>query len=747
MDIKQQIYKNTIIKYKTSDKSIKLTSKHITFKQNYVDPISKELKIPKNVWLISFTNYKLLRPPTHLRALPGSKIITVLDNWNQNLLMYQAVNNLTFFMSYQLLFECFDKKELQNIEALELTTSIFGIESLLFYDSLYNASHKNKFHTLLISYLSHENKDYLSATEEQLVKLGHRFKNYSYTFDNNLSKIYKYSVHEKIINTLKGYNFIYVALQAFKAIPLSKGGENQCYFASILMALKILVKGGTLIISFRQYTNYVKQLLYMLTKYFSDIIFFSPKILPLHTYIVLKHYVPVSKSDYDVLINILKIWERKDEFGGQCIINDRDRAFIQKYAKQRKIKFDDIYKKSTNMFVNNLFYFDYDKNYDKFYNKIINRHKELLQLYNTLLTVYNLDKFNVSSDEFAEFVGESFSSNVRENIQLALKYNLSIIPKYIDYHNKFENILLQSIHSYKYHVFYKFTQFDEKCVSGRFYDTTHEYTFLNSKKYLNKLFLFKRLLKLRKSDRLYKIRKQININDEIKKYIKKSNDYLEFYELCVRYNIIPKKNNALSLYFFNRSFMEAGNKFGKLNSKFISKMTSIKNKKNTLMNNFTFIAADTRKDFNISQLVQIMELLELGGNLVLKIKLHKDICQIGSVLFLLYNHFYDVLLVKPVVSDLGKRSLYVICVNMKCRLNDSLMHNKNKRVCFSVDTYTTHFIYQFDHIFKNFVKVYIDVIKKLMFYYDYPEILKKHKSDIQKYQLLHAKEWINMMDI
>jgi 23S rRNA U2552 (ribose-2'-O)-methylase RlmE/FtsJ len=764
-----------------------MTIKKIIYKNN------DKCDILNNIIYGHIRKYKLIYPLFFIN------IPELYDHFmdTPTILLYNSPT--TYIMKwYGVIYDIFKINKMKNI--LSYSQDFGFIEALLLFNKKHNYdSHITQYNTAYF-----KTDSYVKKTNKIKIFLEKIYPDDITFIDDQIFDLNN-------INNLSNYDMIHIYLDNITPTKINKDKDiyhnlYQLNYSAIILLLQKLNINGTLLTAFRYYDdiNNIKEISYLLYKYFSKVEYYYNDISPEMLYIICHDFKGIPNSDHEILYSIVKDLYKKDPTGG--IFNEN-----QYYVKDNQ-----VFRKDAIM---SLFDFKYTDKFNSEFNKLEKRRKHLIEKTNKLISNSNLFNLEWNNNQIKEYLAKYSNNELKANIEMAHKYGLSVKPKYLDYDGKYEQQVLEHMYTLEDTIIKSFSKYNFKCD---YEFSKQDYKFDRFDKYRDSINIMKFTMETRNWKQFNVLIKEISIGYTIREYTKKilnvsgSRAFFKLYEILVKFpNLITNQNAVSTLHIceapgkfiagtnhyiktktniqdfkwnansLNPQYRKDGFKdmygymkkypnnwlWGKDKTGDITKVENIKHivkhaKEN--LGEISFMTSDcgmdVSTDYNAQELLNtklslshvIIALMALkeGGSVVFKVFLPLVESINVSLVYLLYCAFDKISFVKQLSASPYNSEIYIVCENytkvkndLIDKLLDFLDNFEMGKTFIKKEDIPNEFLYQYEKYIKELIKNQRKALLRLFYYYDYPEMYEKHNKDIIKYRNKKTEHWIKIMGL
>ncbi len=532
---------------------------HLVSKKNATDGL-----ILIDVTANMFDKYHLLVPS----SVPNTGEPT-------NILLYNPINS-NMMRFYPVLHECFTKSELEKLDCLVIATNSGFLEAIMYYNHIVNMESKqNSFFMLQLSYMDDVIPSYINKSMSDKAELKKRYVgiNLDYVLDQEKTRIYSPSIFEELGATIKSkYNMVCIDVTptSVRTVALKL---KQITYASILFGLQSLSKGGSIVctFSFANFdTLFLKELTYMMLKFFTDVSIFSSKAQPYTFFVVFKGYLQISDREFLTLFSGVTELYKLDKSGGTSL-GYSDDTINGKYGLVPETK------TSTDVFPVTLFDFKFTKEYEGQFDTIVSRARDIQILLDGLAkpNAYNIKE---KSPELDLFLSKYSIIQLKANIRFAKKYGLQIKPKYLDYDKSYEQKILKDLFTVDRSIIHPFTRYHKGCSLRYEKGASYSYIVKEIYAYKKKLLIHKFYLDTINAKKWDKVAYRTNLPYYIRKYIEKTYSipkvtraFLKLYEILHDFPNLTTSEEGSTVNFLHiceapGKFIDATNYFVKVHT-------------------------------------------------------------------------------------------------------------------------------------------------------------------------------------
>ena len=477
--------------------------------------------------------------------------------------IYKSVSR-AFNLHYSFLYQAIKKKKYNEVAIFD--NAIDSLENMLYHASIYDTkSHIDYNYLYLI-----EKEIGLPKFEELMNKLAKYYDQSNYNIIINKNNICS-KIEDQ--NYKKKYDLVIFNYTIYK-YGTQFNEREIIHFSNIIMMTKILSKGGDYLFKLRGFSkNYVKQIIFLLLKFFKKVSFIKSELYTISMYIMCEHYIPIDSSDYETLLDILKKWDKINPNCGDNL-NFSDKELREQY--RIKEPFD---KKQVNKFVTNLFDFYYPKEFTEQFNTFFDKHYKKLEKMKTCNKLIKKTTDELSADQLVTYYDKNYKNNYGRLIEFSKKYKLPLKPEVITSAKKYQQKILRetvSISSSSDIILKDYSKDPFKFNAKSYKYKDYNYDFPNLLKNKYELNLHKIAIDSREQKYYSEVTEKINIPRFITVYIKNNYNikitraFIKMFELLNEYKLIDMTKESVKVFHTCEApghFINATNYFIKLNNK------------------------------------------------------------------------------------------------------------------------------------------------------------------------------------
>ncbi|MCJ7638180.1 MAG: SAM-dependent methyltransferase, partial [Nitrososphaeraceae archaeon] len=474
---------------------------------------------------------------------------------------YKSIST-AFNLHYSFIYPSIKKKNYKNIAIFD--NAIDNLEIMLYYSNVYDAKFHIDYNYL---YLIEEEKG-MSKFDELKNKLSKYYDTKSYNIIINKSDICSTdtSINKKYDLIIFGY-VVYEYGKKFHEREI-------IHFSNIITVLKILSNGGDYIFKLRGFSqNYIKQVIYLLLKYFKNVSFIKSKLYSGNLYIKCENYFNIiNDTEYAILIDLLKKWDKINPNCGDNLNFSKKELRDLYYIK---VPFD---KKHVNKYVTNLFDFDYSSNFNEKFNAFFENYNDKLKKMKACDQIIEKTTHELDANQLVEYYDKNYKNNYGRLIEFSKDYKLPLKPEVITSAKKYQQKILRETVSIESSVDIILKDYNKNFVfsvpSYKYKDYTYNFSNLLKTKY--ELNLHKIAIDSREIKYYNEVTEKINIPRYITAYIqsnyhiKVTRAFIKMFELLNEYKLIDLSKDNIKTFHTCEApghFINATNYYIKLHNK------------------------------------------------------------------------------------------------------------------------------------------------------------------------------------